>query len=68
MTMWRRYEEGVKMGARELTKEYTRLSNELFTTRKQVEYLTQELEKLRMLVDDMKIDVQMLSRQRGGTA
>ena len=56
------------MDARELTKEYYQLSNELFTTRKQVEYLTQELEKLRMLVDDMKIDVQMLSRQRGGTA
>ena len=54
------------MDARELTKEYTRLSNELFTTKKQVEYLTQEMEKLRMLVDDMKIDVQMLSRQKGG--
>jgi ribosomal protein S15P/S13E len=64
--MWRRFKEGVKMDARELTKEYTRLSNDLFTTKKQVEYLTQELEKLRMLVDDMKIDVRMLSRQRGG--
>lgn len=55
------------MDAKELTKEYTRLSNDLFTTKKQVEYLIQEMEKLCMLVDDMKIDVQMLSRQRGGT-
>ena len=55
------------MDARELTKEYIKLSNDLFTTMKQVEYLTQEMEKLRMLVDDMKIDVQMLSRQKGGT-
>lgn len=54
------------MDARELTKEYTRLSNDLFTTMKQVEYLTQEMEKMRMILDDMKIDVQMLSRQRGG--
>ena len=52
------------MDARELTKEYTRLSNELFTTKKQVEYLTQEMEKLRMLVDDMKIDVQMIQNRR----
>ena len=52
------------MDARELTKEYTRLSNDLFTTMKQVEYLTQEMEKMRMLVDDMKIDVKMMQRER----
>lgn len=52
------------MDARELTKEYTKISNELFITKKQVEYLTQELEKLRMLVDDMKIDVQMMQNRR----
>lgn len=52
------------MDARELTKKYMDVSNELFTTKKQVKYLTQEVEKLRMIVDDMKVDVQMM--QRGG--
>lgn len=50
------------MDARELTKKYTDMSNELFQTKKQVEFLTQEIEKLRLLVDDMKIDVQMIQR------
>ena len=55
--------KGIKnMDARELTKKYMDMSNELFQTKKQVEYLTQELEKLRLLVEDMKIDVQMMQR------
>ena len=50
------------MDARELTKKYIDMSNELFQTKKQVEYLTQEFEKLRLLVEDMKIDIQMMQR------
>lgn len=50
------------MDARELTKKYTVIENELFQTKKQLEFLTQEYEKLRMIVDDLKIDVQMMQR------
>ena len=50
------------MDARELTKKYYDLRNEYDHTKKQVEFLTQEIEKLRMIVDDMKVDVQMLQR------
>lgn len=58
-----RKERGIRnMDARELTKKYIDMSNELFQTKKQVEYLTQEFEKLRLLVEDMKIDVQMIQR------
>jgi hypothetical protein len=58
-----RKERGIRnMDARELTKKYIDMSNELFQTKKQVECLTQEFEKLRLLVEDMKIDVQMMQR------
>lgn len=52
--------KGMNMDARELTNKYMDMSNELFQTKKQVEYLTQEFEKLRLLVDDMKIDIKMM--------
>lgn len=49
------------MDARELTKKYQTLSNEFFEKKKQIEYLTEEVQKLRMLVDDLKIDVAMIN-------
>lgn len=53
------------MDTKELTKKYILMSNELFQTKKRVDYLTQEFEKLRLLVDDMKIDVKMLQKDGG---
>lgn len=50
--------KGMNMDA--LTKKHMDLSNELFQTKKQVEFLTQEVEKLRLLVEDMKIDIKMV--------
>ena len=51
------------MDARELTKKYNDLSNTVIELKKEVEYLTQENTKLRMIVEDLKIDVQMLERR-----
>jgi hypothetical protein len=48
------------MDARELTKEYIDIKDRVIKLERQVSYLTQELEKQRLLMDDMKIDVQML--------
>lgn len=53
------------MDARELTKAYNDLRNEHFETSKKVEYLENEVNKLRLLVEDLKIDVAMLNRERG---
>ena len=52
------------MDAKELTKKYYDLENRYTETKKQVEYLTQEFEKLRLLVDDLRIDVAMVNHRR----
>ena len=52
------------MDARELTKKYENLSNRTRELEKQVEFLTQEMEHQRIILGDMKIDVQMLQRAR----
>lgn len=52
------------MDAKELTKVVDRQSNTIAELKKQVEYLTQELEHQRIIINDMKIDVQMLQRAR----
>ena len=49
------------MDAKELTKEYTKLRQEYIDTKKTVSYLEDEVAKLRLLVDDMAIDIKMLS-------
>jgi len=49
------------MDARELTKKCIEQENRIFKLEKQVEYLVQEFEKQRLLIDDMKIDVKMLT-------
>jgi hypothetical protein len=52
------------MDARELTKKVTEQDNKIFILEKKVEYLTQELEKQRLIMDDMSIDVKMLTQRR----
>lgn len=52
------------MDARELTKKVTEQENRIFVLEKQVEYLTQEFQKQRLILDDMSIDVKMLQKGR----
>lgn len=51
------------MDARELTKVVNEYGNKINVLEKQVEYLTQELNKVRLIVNDMQIDVKMLQRR-----
>lgn len=48
------------MDAKELTKEFSKQQRQIDELQKAVKYLEQEVEKLRMLMDDLKIDVEML--------
>ena len=50
------------MNAIELTKAHNDLTNRVIELEKQVKYLTQELEKQRLITEDLKVDVKMLSR------
>ena len=50
--------------ARELTKLMEDTWDRVKELEKQVEYLTQEFEKQRLIMDDMKVDVQMMQRAR----
>lgn len=50
--------------ARELTKLMEDTRDRMKELEKQVEYLTQEFEKQRLIMDDMKVDVQMMQRAR----
>lgn len=52
------------MDARELTPIVEKNRDRIFLLEKQVEYLTQETEKLRILVDDMRIDLQMMQNMQ----
>ncbi len=52
------------MDARELTKRYEKLMNDYIETKKKVDYLEQEVSKLRLFVDDMKVDIAMLEKRR----
>ena len=52
------------MDARELTPIVEKNKDRIFLLEKQVETLTQETKKLRMIVDDMKIDLQMMQKSR----
>ena len=49
------------MNAQELTIVVNKQGNRIRELEKQNEYLTQEAEKLRRFVDDMKIDIKLLS-------
>ena len=52
------------MDARELTDKYHKMSADISEIKKQVEYLTLEVKKQRMLLDDLKIDIKMLGGKR----
>lgn len=54
------------MDAKELTPIVQKNKDEIFLLKKQVEFLTQEFEKQRLLIQDMKIDVQMMQRSKNG--
>jgi hypothetical protein len=55
-------EGGRSMDAKELTIRYNELRNEYLETKKTVDYLEQEVSKLRLLVDDMKYDLMDVQR------
>lgn len=52
------------MDAKELTKRFYELENKLIDATNQIKYMAQELEKQRLLISDMKIDVEMLQKGR----
>lgn len=52
------------MDAKELTKKYWELKNEVAELKKEVEYLKDEVQKLQMLTGDMEIDLRMLERSK----
>lgn len=52
------------MDARELTKRYYELMENYIETKKTVDFLEQEVSKLRRFVDDMKVDIAMLEKRR----
>lgn len=54
------------MDAKELTKVYEDYSSRTRELEKKVDYLEQELGKLRMLYGDMKYDVLELQRRKNG--
>lgn len=51
------------MDARELTKIVEKQENLIRELKKRVDYLELELKHQRIIIDDMKIDVQMLQRR-----
>lgn len=52
------------MDAKELTKKYYKLDGEVADITKRIEYLEEEYRKIRLLVDDMSVDVKMLQSRR----
>lgn len=51
------------MDARELTKVYENLRNDNQDMKQKIDYLEQEVQKLRLLMDDMKYDLMDLQRR-----
>ena len=51
------------MDARELTKRVVDQENRIYHLEKQVDFLTQELQKQHLIMDDVRIDVQMMQRR-----
>lgn len=52
------------MDARELTMVVEKMKNDVREDKKRIDYLEMELEKIRLLMNVMKIDVEMLQRER----
>ena len=55
---------GQQMDARELTEKYHKMSADISELKKQVEYLTLETQKQRMLLEDLKIDIKMMEGKK----
>ena len=53
------------MNAKELTIEVRRLSDMVQELKHQTDYLTQEFEKLRMHLEDLRVDVKMIEGRKG---
>ena len=51
------------MDARELTKKVTEQENRLYHLEKEVVFLREEVEKLRLLMGDIEIDVKMMQKR-----
>lgn len=51
------------MDAKELTREYENLRSDYEETKKTVKYLEMEVNKLRLLMDDMKYDLMDLKKR-----
>lgn len=51
------------MNAVELTKIVNNQQNRIIELEKEVKYMNQEFEKQRIIVEDLKIDIQMLNRK-----
>ena len=54
----------MNMDARELTKKVQEQESRIYHLEKEVEYLSQELQKQRLLLNDLDIDVHMLQNRR----
>ena len=52
------------MDAKELTKELTKLKQDYKSTKDTVDYLEQEVKKLRMIVDDLRWEIANLKTRR----
>lgn len=51
------------MNAQELTIEYNKMSNELRDLRSDVDFMQQELEHLRLFLDDARLDIKILYKE-----
>lgn len=52
------------MNAQELTEKYFKDHQQIYEMQKNIDYLLQENEKLRRMVEDLQIDVKMLQTSR----
>ena len=58
--MAKRKEDEKLMDARELTKIVMQFSNDIIDLKKEVNYINQQLQNLRVVVADLQIDVKMM--------
>lgn len=54
------------MNAHELTIVVNKMTSELMEVQKEAKFLKQELEKIRLLVSDLQIDVKMMGGNNNG--
>ena len=64
--MAKRKEDAKLMDARALTKIVMQFSNDIIDLKKEVNYINQQLQKLRVVVADLQIDVKMMEVNKNG--